>query len=112
MLARVAAIFFERPPEMEVQTGAARRVVVVNDNEIRAAGAGLAAHAALQQDNRSGCSIGPCVLGWLLNQPEYDTTRIKSRLRGTVNLDVARTHRGSLTRLNAAMDLRVVNVLL
>src|SRR5579864_2843464 len=63
VLAHVAAIFFERSAEVEVQTRAARRFVVVNDNEIRAAGAGLTAHAALPDDDRRGWFLRPSSLG-------------------------------------------------
>jgi hypothetical protein len=97
---------------MEVQARAARCLVGVHDNEIRAAGAGLAAHAALLHDNRSGWFLGLGVLSWVRWQPEDHTARIKSRLRRTVNLDLARMHRGSRARLNATVNFRVMNMLL
>ena len=97
---------------MEVQTRAARRAVVVNDDEIGAAGAALAAHGALPDDNRSRCLFGTRVLRRLREQPKDDIVRIKRWLRWDVNLDLARAHLGSRARLDAPVYFRVMDVLL
>src|SRR5690348_14078743 len=97
---------------MEVQTRAAGRVVVVEDNEIGAACAGLASNASAPDGKRRARLIGRRIFTWLGQQAENNTARIERRLRRTVNLDLAWTHGGSPARVNTTMDSRVVDVLL